>query len=96
MVCEFRFSRFNSLKRIDSFQIYVTLEAKFAYNSLSNYWPFKQIHGKSTLHEQTREKGKKNILLDATHLDNHDDNILRHFDISANFPLATSETKRDY
>ena len=54
------------------------LEAKFADDSLSNFWRFKQIQGKSTTpwNEKSsmttwRNKGtrKKNILLDATYLD---------------------------
>ena len=43
------------------------MEGKFADNLLSDFWPFKQIHGKSTT---WRSKGNraKNILLNATHL----------------------------
>ena len=44
----------NKFKRIDE-------------DSLSNIWPFKQIHGKST-NEGTSET-EKNILLNFTHLD---------------------------
>ena len=54
-------------KRIDQFQICLILESKFADNSLSNFWQFKQIQGNLTTWRKKWNK-QKNILLDATHL----------------------------
>ena len=45
----------SKFKLIDYFQICLILEAKFADNSSSSFWRFKQIQGKST----TGEIGKK-------------------------------------
>ena len=36
-----------TFKRIDYFQVCLALEAKFGVDSLSNFWRFKQVQGKS-------------------------------------------------
>ena len=55
MICEFRFPILTNLFKGINFKFQ---EAKFADNSLSNFWPFKQIYGKFTtwLNKWNRKK----------------------------------------